>query len=377
MEPLVTFVVPCYKLAHLLPDCIESILAQTYSNFEILVMDNCSPDNTPGVARSFHDPRVKHIRNQVNIGHIRNFNKGITMARGKYVWLVSADDFLTSRHVLGRFVDLMDRNPRVGYVFCRATTGRGPKEMDKPPSWTDCGADRIWNGLTFLRRRLVWGDSIIMSAVMVRKECYDKITLFPPDLPYSSDWYMWCMLALHHAVAYLSEVMVCWRVHDESLSTSFNSGDDPVCIVDELSVLWRVARQAELTGVPSLRRVCNAAIASRVVRALKSSPAFDPVRPGLSESEFEIILQRNVRDSRDEEDLRARLSIALGDAQFWSGHHMKATELYRVALKLRPWWLKSWAKYLFLRTGSAGISTRRLLTLIATGTGLKDYPGNL
>jgi len=46
MEPLVSFVVPCYKLAHLLAECVNSILAQTYGNFEILIMDNCSPDDT-------------------------------------------------------------------------------------------------------------------------------------------------------------------------------------------------------------------------------------------------------------------------------------------------------------------------------------------
>src|SRR6266851_3547325 len=146
MAPLVSFVVPCYKLAHLLPQCIESILGQTYRDFEILIMDNCSPDNTPEVAASFNDPRVKHIRNETNIGHVRNFNKGITMARGKYVWLVSADDWLRSPDVLRRYVDVMERNPGVGYVFCRAIEVQGSKQV-KVLQWTNCGPqDRIWDG---------------------------------------------------------------------------------------------------------------------------------------------------------------------------------------------------------------------------------------
>ena len=62
-NPTVSFVVPCYKLAHLLPECINSILGQTYSDLEVLIMDDCSPDNTAEVARSFNDLRVKHIRN--------------------------------------------------------------------------------------------------------------------------------------------------------------------------------------------------------------------------------------------------------------------------------------------------------------------------
>src|SRR4051794_25603457 len=52
-NPLVSFVVPCYKLAHLLPECIQSILSQSYTDFEVLVMDDCSPDNTSEVAKSF------------------------------------------------------------------------------------------------------------------------------------------------------------------------------------------------------------------------------------------------------------------------------------------------------------------------------------
>ena len=136
MDPIVSFVVPCYKLAHLLPECISSILAQTYQDFEILIMDNCSPDNTPEVARSLDDPRVKHIRNEVNLGHLRNFNKGIATSRGKYLWLISADDALRSGQVLQRFVDRMEANPRAR--VCVLSSGKlagwrrsGPRRMGR------------------------------------------------------------------------------------------------------------------------------------------------------------------------------------------------------------------------------------------------------
>src|ERR1700732_62846 len=112
-SPTVSFVVPCYKLDHLLPECVKSILSQTYSDFEVLIMDDCSPDNTAEVARSFRDPRVKHIRNQPNLGHLHNYNKGINLTRGKYVWLISADDYLRKPHILKRYVDLLDAHPNV------------------------------------------------------------------------------------------------------------------------------------------------------------------------------------------------------------------------------------------------------------------------
>src|SRR3954447_8749081 len=118
MNPTVSFVVPCYKLSHLLADCVSSILAQTYGDFEVLIMDDCSPDDTPRVAQSFGDSRIKHIRNEANLGHLRNYNKGINLARGKYVWLISADDRIRCEYALEEYVQLLDRNRRIGYVFC-------------------------------------------------------------------------------------------------------------------------------------------------------------------------------------------------------------------------------------------------------------------
>src|ERR1051325_8426833 len=120
MSPTVSFVVPCYKLAHLLKECIQSILAQTYENFEILIMDDCSPDDTESVAQSFADPRIRYIRNETNLKHLRNYNKGIELSRGRYVWLISADDCLRRPYILERYVNLLEKQPNVGYVFCPA-----------------------------------------------------------------------------------------------------------------------------------------------------------------------------------------------------------------------------------------------------------------
>jgi glycosyltransferase involved in cell wall biosynthesis len=359
MTPLVSFVVPCYKLAHLLPQCVNSILAQSFQDFEILIMDNCSPDHTPEVATSFNDPRVKHVRNEANLGHVRNFNKGITMARGKYVWLVSADDWLRSPNVLRRYVDVMERNPGVGYVFCRGVEVRGSKEFGLA-QWTNCGGkDRIWDGRSFLKR-LIFEDCVLLSAAMVRKECYDKVGLFSLDMVHANDWYMWCVLALNYQVAYLAEPMVFVRVHEESLTTAFDRGGNPIWYIENLNVLWRVARLAELAGAVSNRHFFNASIASRAARALTSGPACG-ARPGLSEADFEALLQRNVRDSKDEEDLRARLYMAVGDEEFWQGQHRKAAQAYWMGLRLRPWWLRIWTKYLLLRTGGVGVRIRRFI----------------
>ncbi len=358
MKPLVSFVVPCYKLAHLLPECVNSILRQTYQDYEILIMDNCSPDNTPEVAASFGDPRVKHIRNEVNLGHVRNFNKGITLANGKYVWLISPDDWLRGADALARYVDLMERNSGVGYTFCRAIEVQGSKEAGIA-GWTNLGdQDRVWDGPGFLMR-LIQGDCVVLSAAMVRKECYEKYGMFSLEMPHANDWYLWCVLALHYQVGYLAEPFVFVRMHEESLTSSFNQAGNPLCLIDELTALWRAAHLAELAGVIPDRRAFNECIATMAGRALTYGRR-GRVMPGLQEADFESLLRQYVKDAHDEQDMRARVHMVVGDEEYWHGQNKKAARAYWLALKLRPWWMRAWVKYLLLKTGGLGNYIRRL-----------------
>jgi Glycosyl transferase family 2 len=357
VDPLVSFVVPCYKLGHLLQQCVNSILAQDYKNFEVLIMDNCSPDSTPQVAQSFNDPRVQHIRNESNVGHIRNYNKGMTLARGKYAWLLSADDMLRTPDVLGRFVNVMERNPRVGYVFCRAIELHQGKEMGIV-RWADLGdEDCVWNDTSFLMQ-LIQDNRIVAPTVLMRKECLDKVGLFQVDLPFASDWYMWCMLAMHYDVAYLSEPMVCYRFHEESLTALYSREYARICVADELSVLWQVGHQAERAGIPALRGACEAAFVRRAVRLLKSG--LQGATPSMSVAEFEEILRSRIRDLESIKEIRASVHTTLADQLYSSGEYAKAAQSYRLGLTARPWRLKIWAKYLLLRTGAVGIRIRQL-----------------
>src|SRR2546428_2047859 len=79
-DGMVSFIVPCYNYAHFLGECVSSILRQSYTRFEVLIMDDQSPDNTPEVAGAFGDARVVHIRNERNLGLIANINKGLELA---------------------------------------------------------------------------------------------------------------------------------------------------------------------------------------------------------------------------------------------------------------------------------------------------------
>jgi hypothetical protein len=362
MNPLVSFVVPCYQLGHVLPECIESILTQTYQNFEILIMDNCSPDNTPEVARSFCDPRVRHIRNEENIGHTANFNRGITLSQGKYVWWLSADDLLQSSRALERFVELMERNPQVGYVFCRSIEVQGGKKKGIA-QWTDCGADDlIWDGRAFLARLFEF-NCIAESSAMVRKQCYERVGLFRLDLPFASDWYLWCSIALHYDVAYFSDPMVCWRNwqdHSDSLTAVFSQ--DHTCISDEIAVLSDAGLQTKDMGIPVLCSLARSALVHRVLRTLKP-PLGHNHQAALTGAQLRAILRVRIRDKEERRLILTRLYSELtneADQHYWQSDYTESMRSYQLAISIRPWSLKTRAKCLLLRIDSLGRSVRRL-----------------
>jgi hypothetical protein len=309
-EPKVSFIVPCYKLGHLLSQCVNSILEQDFSDFEILIMNNDSPDNTAEVAESFHDPRVKHVRNETNLGHIRNYNKGLTLARGKYAWLLSADDMLRSPSVLQRYVDVLERNPGVGFVFCRAVELQGDKETGIAP-WADCGdQDRIWNDKSFFTH-LLKDNCIVACTVLVRKECYQKVGMFHLELPFASDWHMWAMLAMHYDVAYLAEPMLTSRVHGESLTSLYAKEYTRICVGDELSVLWILSNEAEHSGLSSLHTECEAAFVQRAVHLLMAR--LEGATPSMTGAEFEEILQTRLKDAAGIKHMRSAVCNALAE----------------------------------------------------------------
>ena len=308
--PLVTFVVPCYNYGHFLAECVNSILAQDYEHFEVLIMDNCSPDNTPEVARSFEDSRVRHIRNESNLGHVRNYNKGLELAQGKYVWVLCADDILGSRTMLRRFVDTMEQNEKLAFVFCRAQELRKDEETTLV-KWADCGEqDLQWLDSVFFLR-LIESCCIVLSSVMIRKKSLDQVGLFPVDLPYSDDWYIWGRLAMDFGVAYFAEPMLLCRYHEASLTTQFSKEFARVCLGDELTVLYRLAIHAQLERNGNLHNACVSALVRRAKHHLMA-PLWGSAHP-VSAAELEDILRNRIPDLADFERIRRAIYSALAD----------------------------------------------------------------
>ncbi|OLY94157.1 glycosyltransferase family 2 protein [Cnuella takakiae] len=116
MKPKVSVLIPTYNYARFLDEAIQSVLAQTYTDFELLIMDNCSTDNTEAVVRPYlQDPRVTYYKNEKNLGLVGNWNKCLDHARGEYIKFLCADDKFHP-HLLEKFVAVMEAYPSVMLV---------------------------------------------------------------------------------------------------------------------------------------------------------------------------------------------------------------------------------------------------------------------
>ena len=118
-QPLVSICVPAYNAAATIGDTIQSALDQVYENIEVVVVNDCSRDNTGEVVAGFTDARVRLVENEHNLGINANWQKTILEGRGEYVILLGHDDMLLPPCV-ERLVDVFSRNPRVGMIGFRA-----------------------------------------------------------------------------------------------------------------------------------------------------------------------------------------------------------------------------------------------------------------
>ena len=112
---LISIILPAYNAEKYLKEAIDSILAQTYTNFELIVINDGSTDKTEEIILSYQDSRIRYIKNEKNLKLIRTLNKGIGLAKGKYIARMDADD-ISLPHRLKEEVEFMEAHPNIGEI---------------------------------------------------------------------------------------------------------------------------------------------------------------------------------------------------------------------------------------------------------------------
>jgi glycosyltransferase involved in cell wall biosynthesis len=221
--PQVSVCIPTYNGAKYLGEAITSILQQTLTDFELIIVDDGSTDATEAIVKSFTDSRLRYFKNPVRLGLVGNWNRCVELATEPYFCLFHQDDIMLPTN-LAEKVDVLAQNSAVGLVYSDVMIIDAAGQVTAK-GWfykTESETDFIKKGLNFFET-LILGDNLICCpAVVARRECYQRLGGFDPQLPFTADWEMWLRIALFYDVAYLVSPLLQYRWHSGSETFNFS-----------------------------------------------------------------------------------------------------------------------------------------------------------
>jgi glycosyltransferase involved in cell wall biosynthesis len=219
----VDVIVPCYNYGHYLRECVQSVLSQEGVDVRVLIIDDCSPDNTPQVAAELmsRDSRIEYRRHEKNIGHIATYNEGLQWASGDYLILLSADDLLTPG-ALDRAATVLDRHPEVGLTFGGVINVPRDSKANYPAPVSTSRGYKVMSGPEFLESICVSGDNPVPTpSVIVRRTIQAQVGGYTPELPHIGDLEMWMRFALWGGAAVIEADQAFYRLHSFNMHLHF------------------------------------------------------------------------------------------------------------------------------------------------------------
>lgn len=291
--PKVSVVIPTYNTACFLGEAIQSVLDQTFQDFEIIVVDDGSTDNPKEVVDSFTDSRIKYIY-QDNSGVSTAYNRGFKLSRGEYATFLDSDDVLL-KGSLEKSLDVMDSHPKVGLSYGQASV------MDEDGNIYRVKESGFTNTSGIVDRKKQIGELlftclITSSTVVMRSQCLKDVGGFCEELSFGEDRHLYIRLAKRYQVAYIAEPLIKYRMHGDQLHKQV----DPkmlerscFLILHEVFEDRKLAPQFEplrrQAYSSSYQRIANSAYGNDmklfrhyIRRAVKAYPQLIPHRSGLS-----------------------------------------------------------------------------------------------
>lgn len=214
--PTISVIIPTYNRTHLIERAIQSVLNQTYQDFEIIVVDDGSIDNTKEVLESFSDKRIRYIRHEKNRGGAVARNTGIKIARGEYIGFLDDDSEWLSKKLEKQMKAFEAASPEVSIVY----TGLLRIENDRKvyiPSPT------IKKKENNIQRELLKKNFIDTSTILVKKECLNKVGVFDERLPRFQDWELVIRISKCYKFKLINEPLVISYYTADSISADQNA----------------------------------------------------------------------------------------------------------------------------------------------------------
>lgn len=215
-NPKISIIMPVYNRQETIKNSIFCILNQSYTNFELIIVDDASTDNTSAIILSFEDERIKHIVLNKNVGAAAARNIGIRQSKGDWISFQDSDDYWEPDKLRKQVELINDRSPSIIFSsFIRYKYGseeyipRGRKYVNLPKEGN-------------LHNQLLLGNFIATPTVLIPKTFLEKVGGFNEQMPRFQDWELWLRLSAYYPFIWIDEPLV--RVHytENSISSDMS-----------------------------------------------------------------------------------------------------------------------------------------------------------
>lgn len=214
-EPAVTIVIPTYDRPEWLGDAIESALAQSYTDFTLIVSDNVSGPETEAVVRRYADPRLRYVRLNRHVDMNTHFSMWLRRIRTRYLFLLPDDDLIYP-DLLETAVGILEQNPQVGAVHGEADVVDAARStVHAAHSMTGLTRDTVERGEEYVRSAMRTGYRVHASTALFRTAAVRDLAYDAADFP-ATDFGLWLRLAASWDIAYVARPLAAYRHHEAS-----------------------------------------------------------------------------------------------------------------------------------------------------------------
>jgi glycosyltransferase involved in cell wall biosynthesis len=227
-EPIkVSVILTSYNHAKYLREAIESVLNQTFTDFELIIWDDASTDESWAIIQSYTDLRIRAFRNEINQRGVSNVNRAISEeTKGKYIAIHHSDDIWEPQK-LEKQVNFLDENPHIGAVFSNvlAIGENGEPFDDESHLYYSIFDQPNRSRYEWLNFFFYHGCAVCHPSVLILRQCYDDCGLYRYGLAQSADFDMWVRLCLKYDIHVLPEKLIRFRVRNNEMNTSGNRSE--------------------------------------------------------------------------------------------------------------------------------------------------------
>lgn len=220
--PKVSVIIPNYNHAPYLNLRIESVLNQTYQDFELILLDDCSTDNSQTILLEYtKHPKVSHcIFNEVNSGStFKQWDKGIELARGEYIWIAESDDW-AEPDFLYTLISKQKKYPDVGLLYSTSTLIDSDGNCTYDNVANNTGETIFYKGKEFIEKKMLTSNPIWNASMMVfRKTLFDYVVNNEyRQMKYSGDWLLYVQFISNTNVLEIKQTLNHYRIHAANVS---------------------------------------------------------------------------------------------------------------------------------------------------------------